>query len=178
MSTFAMMSGEDPSAGPQSGPESLSGLPESLCLYFDGACEPNPGGWATYGWVLTTDSDAVLLEGHGVASSMGDRRSTNNFAEYCALGFGLRHLLDSGWRGSLTICGDSMLVINQVRGSWQCKAEHLKPLLARCKGLLRELAIDSAFAWVPREQNSRADALSQLAYVEATGQRFPERRPR
>lgn len=30
--------------------------------------------------------------------------------------------------------------------------------------------------WVPREQNERADALSQRAYVEATGRPYPERR--
>lgn len=152
-------------------------LPDSLVLYFDGACEPNPRGTATYGWLLTDDNGSELASGKGVAAPQGDPRATNNFAEYCALGFGLRHLQKSGWSGSLTVCGDSALVVNQLEGKWKCNADNLRTLLARCRKLLAAVGGEYATAWVPREENARADALTRAAYEEATGRPFPERRP-
>ena len=35
-------------------------------VYFDGLCEPNPGGVATYGFVIKRDGKKVH-EGHGLA---------------------------------------------------------------------------------------------------------------
>jgi ribonuclease HI len=155
----------------------MHNLPDSLTLYFDGACEPrNPGGWATAGWVIFDDAGKELACGSDVAAPAGSPVATNNHAEYCALGFGLKWLTDHGWRGKLKVRGDSMLICCQVAGKWKCNKAHLVSLRDRCRALLSQVATEWAIAWVPREQNERADALSRQAFEKATGQPFPERK--
>ena len=52
-----------------------------LTLHFDGACEPvNPGGIATYGWVLAV-AGVSAATGHGVAAE--GPGATNNLAAGC-----------------------------------------------------------------------------------------------
>lgn len=89
-------------------------LPSQLIINFDGACEPNPQGWAVYGWIITDADGEEIAQGYGVAAKPGSKLATNNFAEYCGLGFALRWLASAGWKGELSIRGDSMLVINQL----------------------------------------------------------------
>jgi len=154
-----------------------SNLPEKLIIYFDGLTEPkNPGGWSTCGWLICDESLVVLQCGHSVAAKPGDRHSTNNFAEYCALGFALNWLVKSGWKGKeLEIFGDSKLVICQLTDQWACNKEHLQKLRARCLDLLKTLGVNWKASWVPREENQKADELSQQAYQEATGELPPVR---
>lgn len=153
-----------------------------ITIFFDGACEPvNPGGIATAGWYILGEDGAELVRGHRVVARGAG--ATNNVAEWSALGFALRWLLDhrqADARGAeLLIHGDSQLVCNQLTLRWRCNKAHLLRLRDRCRELLKQLALESWRAeWVPRERNERADELSKLAYVEATGRRPPERRPR
>ncbi len=51
----------------------MSDLPKSLKIFFDGACAPkNPGGYATYGWLVRdADNDA-----HVKSAGKGSWRST------------------------------------------------------------------------------------------------------
>lgn len=153
-----------------------------ITIYFDGACEPvNPGGVATAGWYIVDTQEVDIeeidiAEGHSVIKS-GDG-ATNNVAEWCALGFALRWLLDNYKdncnRKNLLICGDSQLVCNQLTRAWQCKAPHLQKLMWRCLGILGQLNLASwTTQWIPREQNQRADDLSKLAYTEFTGKKPP-----
>jgi ribonuclease HI len=169
-----------------SGPERLGsivgnylgrrGLSRLLVIHFDGACEPrNPGGIATCGWTIR-EGDKLLASGSQEVRR-GDG-ATNNLAEYAALGLALRWLLDNQQGGGciLDIRGDSQLVVYQLMQTWQCNKEHLQKLRARCWALLEEIAPASWTAeWIPREQNTEADALSRDAYVAATGKAFPER---
>jgi ribonuclease HI len=151
-----------------------SNLPDTLTLFFDGSCEPkNPGGWGTCGWVLMNQGE-VLASDSKVCSEPGPR-STNNVAEYCALGFALNYLEKESWKGNLSIFGDSKLVVNQMTGEWVCNKEHLQKLRQRCRELLNIVAKSWSIAWVPREHNERADALSRQAYEKATGKPYPER---
>jgi ribonuclease HI len=147
-----------------------------LTLYFDGACEPrNPGGVATYGWLLV-DGRRTIQTGWGFARK--GRGATNNYAEWCALGFALRWLLDNRdrWEGQIEIRGDSQLVINQLTGAWQCRQPSLQRLRLRCLHILQELGIGWRAKWIPRERNTRADALSRRAYEDHTKKPVPERR--
>lgn len=145
-------------------------------IWFDGACEPrNPGGVATCGWIIELDGETIEEGSQMVRRGEG---ATNNVAEYAALGLALRAILDSGLAkpgDTLAIMGDSKLVIETVAGNWQCHKEHLAKLRDRCRELLRQLDVEWSATWVPREQNERADALSQRAYVEVTGKPFPQR---
>lgn len=147
-------------------------------LWFDGACEPrNPGGVASCGWVIETHG-VTLEEGHRVVAN--GPSATNNLAEYSALGLALKSLVESDavkqeHAVSLSIYGDSKLVIEQINGRWQCKQMHLIRLRDRCLELLEKLGIEWEATWIPREENERADALSRVAYEQKTGKRFPQR---
>jgi len=145
----------------------MSQLPNELNLYFDGGCRPrNPGGIATSGWFMTDSTDKVVAEGAKVVAD-GGPKATNNYAEYCALGLGIRHLIDEKWTGkSLTIRGDSRLIVEQVAGNWRCKAEYLKPLLEKIKEYLGQLDIEDGWSihWVGREYNNHAHTLAENVY--------------
>lgn len=118
-----------------------------LFLHFDGSCEPkNPGGVACAGWVLFGDDPEMpplpLAEEYQVVAE--GPGATNNFAEYCGLGLGLKFLCDLGWRGELDVQGDSQLVICQTLGKWQCNKEHLQRLRTRVYQRLVELGLARA----------------------------------
>ena len=187
----------------------------SLLMHVDGGCEPrNPGGTACSAWVIYADKKIIAQE-HKVVQKGGEK-ATNNFAEYCALGLGLRWLDDQKWRGELHIKGDSKLLVEQVHRRWQCKAKNLIPLRERIFQLLACLELtlfdpelvtftchscnhvggidtiietgkdqlcpkchtrnwmannpesgNCRLEWVPREQNSYADELTNIAYRES-----------
>lgn len=135
-------------------------------IYFDGACEPrNPGGWATWGWVALRDGKAIA-SGRGCVGH-GDGM-TNNVAEYTAAIEALRWLSGRSAGPGVVLRGDSQLVVRQVSGEWGCNADHLRPLLEEARRLVNELGV--RLEWIPRGENSRADALSRLAYREALAQ--------
>lgn len=137
-----------------------------VSLYFDGACEPvNPGGVATWGFVIKDEDGDVLDAGHGV---VGEGESmTNNVAEYCALGHGLKAVAKLGGVGHLTIYGDSKLVVNQVMGEWQCNKPHLARLRNRCHCLIADAVFESwRCEWLPRDHPDMKQPhdLATLAY--------------
>jgi ribonuclease HI len=136
--------------------------------YFDGLCEPNPGGVATYGFVVKRDGKK-LHEGHGLAGTPKTPQATNNVAEYTGLIKALEWLLSQKTKGPIVIRGDSDLIIKQVKGEYKVKSGLLAPLHARAKELLDELP-EVSIEWVQRERNSEADRLTNLAYAEYTGQ--------
>lgn len=157
-------------------------VPENPLITFDGSCEPfNPGGVGTWGWCLwdqlgRAGEKGLVATGSGVSGE--GTGTTNNVAEYHALGHGLRFLVDAGYTGSLTIKGDSKLVIYQVSGQWRCNKEHLNKLRQRCRDLISQIVIagdDLVIKWIPREENEQADFLSQRAYEEHTGKAYPLR---
>lgn len=138
-----------------------------VTIFFDGLCEPNPGGTATYAFVIRRDTDpANPICGCGVMKSP---YPTNNEAEYVALGKALRFLSESQLPiDGLQILGDSRLVIEQLKGVWKCEAKNLQPLLKGCRDILRMLGVPSdkvRAQWIPREQNVEADTLSRAAFV-------------
>ena len=137
-------------------------------LYFDGACEPiNPGGTASYGWLLKKDGKTIQSGSGIVGSGAG---MTNNVAEYCGLIEGVRAFLKLKMPTKLIIKGDSSLIINMVKKHWgwnkkktiwrpHHKTPHLRDLLAQAHELLEK--IDHEVRWIPREQNAEADELSK-----------------
>lgn len=138
-----------------------------LVVYFDGLCEPvNPGGIATYGFVVYRDGLRVA-EGKGVvgAGYLGDD-VTNNVAEYTALVKALELLLQRDFIGEeLVIRGDSQLAIRQLQGVYAVRSPRIAPLYRKVRELLSRFP-RVRFEWVPREENAEADALSRAAYEE------------
>lgn len=125
-----------------------------ITAYFDGGARSNPGP-AGYGVHIVDDQGTVLAELHG---SLGI--ATNNVAEYHGLIAALQ------WAGEndvarLTVKGDSLLIIEQMRGNYKVKNEGLKPLYLQARMLVMQLG-DVRFEHVPREQNKDADRLSNV----------------
>jgi ribonuclease HI len=135
--------------------------------YFDGLCDPNPGGVATYGFVIKRDGKKID-EGHGLAGTPKTPQATNNVAEYTGLLKALEWLAGQKSRGPIVIRGDSDLIIKQVQGLYKVKSALLAPLHGQVKELLEELP-DVTLEWIPRERNADADRLTNLAYAEYTG---------
>jgi len=135
----------------------------TITIWADGLTEPtNPGGWGCWGWVACDAAGAEIASAQGCLGRTP--AMTNNVAEYEAFLQATRWALDQGLTG-ITLRGDSRLVVEQVAGRWACNAEHLRPLCAELRTLVA--ALGATLEWIPREQNTRADSLSRLAYTEA-----------
>ena len=119
--------------------------------FFDGASRGNPGK-AGAGALMINDQGKVVWE---TARFLGEK--TNNEAEYMALILLLKAAKEQGVR-SLKVYGDSKLVVSQVSRQWKINLPLLR-LLAQQVWELAD-AIDISYHWIPREQNKRADILS------------------
>lgn len=135
-------------------------------IYCDGLCEPNPGGLATYGFVIEEQDEASWREIHrakGIAAR--GQGATNNVAEYTAAIQALWWLVDEHHMGvSVALYSDSQLLVNQLSGKWRVKSPQIRPLWSEARELLDRF-LDSRTEWVPREQNELADHLSVEVYV-------------
>ena len=133
----------------------------TVVVHFDGACQRVGGrSYATYGFTL--DGLGPSVEGAGLAVPPGAGHATNNVAEYSGAICALERLLGEGFRGQVVLRGDSQLVIRQMTGEYRVEAKHLRAYHERLHQLVREFTL-VRFEWVPREENTRADALSKQA---------------
>lgn len=137
--------------------------------WFDGGSRGNPGKWG-YG--------AILRHGNGkvIGTRMGSGKyGTNNEAEYKGMISLLEMLREEIGRAppdpavTVTLYGDSNLVIRQVSGEWECKSDNLKELCEKAKELLKDLrenykSIDVVYLeHVLRDKNAEADDLANIA---------------
>lgn len=125
-----------------------------ITAFFDGGARSNPGP-AGYGVYIVDDQGTVLAELHG---SLGV--ATNNVAEYHGLIAALQWATENNV-AALTVKGDSLLIIEQMRGNYKVKNEGLKPLHMQARMLVMQLG-NVKFEHVPREQNTDADRLSNV----------------
>jgi ribonuclease HI len=94
-------------------------------------------------------------------------KATNNVAEYTALIRALEWLYENGHASSkISVRGDSQLVVRQMAGEFKVKNRQIIPLFQKA-AVLRKKFSDLTISWVPREQNSEADSLTERAYNEA-----------
>ena len=132
-----------------------------LTVEADGGSRGNPG-IAGYG-ALVRDSDtgALLAER---AEPLGT--VSNNVAEYRGLIAGLEAAaaLDPG--AEVLVRLDSKLVVEQMSGRWKIKHEDMRRLALQANevasGFVRAGG-SVRYEWIPREQNTDADALSNVA---------------
>lgn len=132
-----------------------SGEKLKLILQADGASRGNPGA-AAYGAVILDSQRNLLAE---LFSELGEQ--TNNFAEYSAVIAGLEYVTNNFTVDQLIIEMDSKLVIEQLAGRWKINSSSLRELHARAITLLS--GIQYELKWIPREQNSLADAAANKA---------------
>ncbi|MEE9559010.1 MAG: ribonuclease HI family protein [Candidatus Brocadiales bacterium] len=124
-------------------------------LYTDGASRGNPGK-SGIGVVVLDGEKNVLAE---VSEYIGD--ATNNVAEYKALIRGVEKALEFS-PSRVDVFADSELVVRQLNGQYKVRAPSILPLYNEARKLLGMLP-ESKVQYVPREQNSLADALANRA---------------
>jgi len=127
-------------------------------LKFDGCSKGNPGP-AGAGAVLYYNNIEVW-SGYKFVG----KKETNNCAEYCGLILGLKEAAKKNIRG-LKVCGDSLLVIKQMKGEYKVNSENLAPLYNDAKKL--ESTFDKIiYEHIFRQHNGRADELANDALDE------------
>ena len=129
--------------------------PLRLVAYADGASRGNPGP-ASFGAVVL-DLDGQELQALG--GQIG--RNTNNVAEYQGAIAAVEAALELG-ATELELHLDSQLIVRQVEGRYRVRNAALKPLFNKLVALL-DLLDGFKIRHVPREQNTRADALANAA---------------
>jgi ribonuclease HI len=132
---------------------------EKITVHFDGSCEPtNPGGNMGFGATIKNVSGHLHRQNEFISASP---KNSNNVAEYLAVCIGLQWLVDNGFEHhEIEICGDSMLVINQLAGTWRVKGGLYYDAYKRAE-TLRDKFTNISFKWIPRDQNAEADQLSR-----------------
>lgn len=123
--------------------------------WFDGATKHTNPGIRGIGAVLKGPAGQIVE----IAQEIGE--GTNNEAEYCALMAVLDAAVDAGVQ-DLVVYGDSQLVIRQVNGEWLINSLGLVPLCKTVRELKAQIP-QVSLRWIPREQNTEADALSKRA---------------
>jgi ribonuclease HI len=124
-------------------------------LNFDGCAKGNPG--------LAGAGAVIYHFGHEIWSDVFfvGENATNNHAEYAGLILGLQQARALNIK-NIKVEGDSLLVINQMKGLYKCKSGNLIDLYEKAKELT--LWFDNIeYCHVYRNQNKRADELSNIA---------------
>src|SRR6185437_4968629 len=157
-----------PPATPRLFQESHSSPPAGVhTANIDGASRGNPGP-AAYAVVLRGPDGAKVTE---IAKRIG--RETNNVAEYYGLLAALDYVAANAIR-ALRVRSDSELLVRQMQGRYRVKSPELQPLYERAQKLARTLDY-FVLEHVPREQNSDADALANMALDGGMADRNPAR---
>tara|TARA_B100000963_G_C22605447_1_gene662285 strand:+ start:1345 stop:1926 length:582 start_codon:yes stop_codon:yes gene_type:complete len=129
-----------------------SEIPKYL-LRFDGASKGNPG---------IAGAGAVLYEnGKEIWSTsryLGIQ--TNNYAECFAVILGIDEACRRKIK-NLEVEGDSMLVINHLKGKWKVKNEYLKNLYLSIHQTLKQFN-NITYKHIYRNNNKRADELANI----------------
>ncbi len=121
----------------------------------DGGSRGNPGPSAYGALLRDADTGAVIAQ---TGESIGV--TTNNVAEYRGLIAGLELVREHAPEASVEVRMDSKLVIEQMAGRWKVKHASMVPLAQQARDLAPD---DVTWTWIPREQNSAADALVNAA---------------
>ena len=128
-------------------------LVDAFTLFFDGAYRKKTGV-AAGGIVILDPSEEIVLKEGRVFQDI----QSNNEAEYAALRLGLELCLERSIK-KLVVKGDSLLIIKQVKGVWECKSENLVGWWKQIKELIEKFE-ETHIQHIPRESNSEADLLA------------------
>ena len=129
-----------------------SEIPKYL-LRFDGASKGNPG---------IAGAGAVLYENEkeiwSTSRYLGIQ--TNNYAECFAVILGINEACRRKIK-NLEVEGDSMLVINQLKGKWKVNNKDLKTLYLSIQQTLKQFN-NITYKHIYRNNNKRADELANI----------------
>ncbi|XP_071902387.1 uncharacterized protein [Coffea arabica] len=122
-------------------------------MYFDGAAHRHGAG---AGIVFITPDGGILLYSFTL-----NQHCSNNVVEYQALILGFEIAVDME-QLDIQIYGDSLLVVNQLLGSYEVKKSELIPYHKYATQLIKRLG-GASIKQIPRKENKQADALAVLA---------------
>lgn len=131
---------------------------DSVTMYTDGASRNNPGHAGGGIYVKDNNSDKYIQ----CAQYLGLR--TNNEAEYTALLYGIELCMALGV-SDINICIDSKLIQSHINGTMRITANNLYPIYNKIIDMKQQFKTFK-IQWVPREQNTIADRLSNQAIDE------------
>lgn len=120
----------------------------------DGGSRGNPGP-AGSGTVVIDDTGTVVA---AFGKWLGI--TTNNVAEYTAMLDGVTWVFDHDPDAEVEVVMDSKLVVEQMSGRWKVKHPSMRALYTAALGVIAGRSV--LFRWVPRFENSRADAIANL----------------
>ncbi|XP_012488038.1 uncharacterized protein LOC105801265 [Gossypium raimondii] len=112
-----------------------------------------------YPWKL--NFDRASNGDHYPFTSKLDFDYTNNMAEYEACIMGIRETIERKIK-VLEVCGDSALVIYQLKGEWETRDSKLIDYRRLVLELIKEFD-NITFCYLPRDKNKMADTLATLA---------------
>lgn len=167
----------------QSSTTSTSNSRLHMTIHFDGGSRGNPGlagaGAELVVLANSTNNATTYTTTTYLVREFCGLKQTNNYAEYKGLLAGLKQakscieqyytsrkqLLEttnSKPLFQLQIYGDSNLIIQQLRGAWQCRHPNIQPLFLQSQQLIGEMKQFDAgsvvlFDHVYRDQNKAAD---------------------
>jgi ribonuclease HI len=124
-------------------------------MNFDGCSKGNPG-LAGAGAVIYHFDKEYWADSFFVGENF-----TNNHAEYAGLILGLQQAKALGIT-HLKVEGDSLLVINQMKGLYKCKSINLIELYEKARELESHFETIE-YEHIFRNKNKRADELSNIA---------------
>ncbi len=128
-----------------------------LKVYTDGWSRGNPGE-AGIGVYITDSADTPMERRYKYIGT-----TTNNIAEYTGALYGITRALEL-WATDIELYMDSKLVISQLSWDWKVKDAELKKIYLDI--LKKVWGVNISYSWVPREQNTDADMLSNKAMDE------------
>ncbi|MFC6355695.1 reverse transcriptase-like protein [Luethyella okanaganae] len=128
-------------------------MARSFIVEADGGSRGNPGPAASGSVVIDTTTGEILAE---IGVFLGV--TTNNVAEYRGMVEGIRCALELDPDATVHVRMDSKLVVEQMSGRWKIKHPDMQALAAEARQLIGAKKV--TFEWVPRAQNSRADAVA------------------
>lgn len=132
-------------------------------MFSKGICEPNPDGWACWGWHVV-DADGRRLGTGGGCLGYGAGMTANR-AAYRAAIEALKWAAGAGL-SDVILCSDNKLVVCQGMGDWACNSSALFPLLAELRSWMAETS--ALLEWIPKERNQIADQIARNAWGDAT----------
>jgi probable phosphoglycerate mutase len=132
-----------------------------LVVEADGGSRGNPGNAGYGALVRDARSREVIAER---ADSVGI--ASNNVAEYSGLVAGLKAAFHIDPGAQVTVRLDSKLLVEQMTGRWRIKSPDLRRLALEAGDVAAELTAAGGsvtYTWIPRSENSEADALANSA---------------
>ena len=121
----------------------------------DGGSRNNPGQAAYGAVVIDPESGEVIVE---CAERIGI--ASNNVAEYSGLVAGLEAVRALDPEATVLVKMDSKLVVEQMSGRWKIKHPDMRTLAMKARDVLPYENVEDQ--WIPRAENSRADALLNM----------------